>query len=495
MPFHFYYDESEHSRKINLNTITADNYYDGFTAVIIGWKSDKEKEIEERYLQFEKKYADRKSHGELKSTTIRQKYLKYGFTSLKDDNVRLIGDFLDLFNDDIYIYFSVISKVEYIIRQVFSEYENSPLFDMDALKYSITKAVLTYRPPEVMECIYSNADDLPEKLSIFLQSRIEINNSNPLLKAAENQAFKEALIILKDAKGIQHEEWDYHAPFVGFQYFLTEQAIKDYSLTIDREGNDHKTLTAAKECGLFNVSENSSEETVGIRMADMLAGLISKLMRSCSEALRGSSDTPIKKTLLSQEWFKLDESRLKLYKKLYYVIMVLHDSWYKAFAGGYSDDLISFTSLLAYMNQFKNTDEIAQNLKMHGELFNTYVCNRLQEHFRQMRNKLPVEPVSPDTTEYVLNQKGAKVFLDPHKQPVLRISKSKCYDVLSVGVNKNLSPLVTINEEGHPVCYKLPAQLSEWATTLVALANTGQNIFPAKVMFSCKGGKYYADIF
>ena len=26
--YHFYYDESEHSRKINLNTVNADNYYD-----------------------------------------------------------------------------------------------------------------------------------------------------------------------------------------------------------------------------------------------------------------------------------------------------------------------------------------------------------------------------------------------------------------------------------------------------------------------------------
>ena len=33
----FYYDESEHSRKINYGTVNADNYYDNFVSVIVGW--------------------------------------------------------------------------------------------------------------------------------------------------------------------------------------------------------------------------------------------------------------------------------------------------------------------------------------------------------------------------------------------------------------------------------------------------------------------------
>ena len=34
--YNFYYDESEHSRKINHKTITADNYYDSFITVVVG---------------------------------------------------------------------------------------------------------------------------------------------------------------------------------------------------------------------------------------------------------------------------------------------------------------------------------------------------------------------------------------------------------------------------------------------------------------------------
>ena len=36
MEYEFFYDEAEHSRKINYKTIAAQNYYDNFVAVIVG---------------------------------------------------------------------------------------------------------------------------------------------------------------------------------------------------------------------------------------------------------------------------------------------------------------------------------------------------------------------------------------------------------------------------------------------------------------------------
>lgn len=51
--YQFYYDESEHSRKINSNTITSENFYDNFVSVIVGWNSIDQLEIEHKYLVFE----------------------------------------------------------------------------------------------------------------------------------------------------------------------------------------------------------------------------------------------------------------------------------------------------------------------------------------------------------------------------------------------------------------------------------------------------------
>ena len=199
----------------------------------------------------------------------------------------------------------------------------------------------------------------------------------------------------------------------------------------------------------------------------MLAGLISKFMRSLSVDLRGSSGTEAKKILLPPEWFKLDDRRLSLYKKLYYVIMELHDVWYKSYAGLYPDDLVSFTSLLAYMNQFKNADEIAVDIDMHSEYFNAFVCERLQGHFIRMRNKLPVEPLPHNSERFFYNQRGAKIFYNINEQPMLSIHGSATFDVLSVGLNLNMTPMVTVLENNNPVCYRLSLDLKVWAESIV----------------------------
>ena len=107
--YNFYYDESEHSRKINYTTISASNYYDNFITMIVGW-STRNDDILQLHADFETKYADRQNcNGEIKSTMLRQKQFKYGFASLNRQNAQFIYDFLSLFNKDIHIYFSISS--------------------------------------------------------------------------------------------------------------------------------------------------------------------------------------------------------------------------------------------------------------------------------------------------------------------------------------------------------------------------------------------------
>ena len=70
-------------------------------------------------------------------------------------------------------------------------------------------------------------------------------------------------------------------PFDGFKKYLTEKDISNYNLIIDKEGKDEersKTLKAAREIGLYNSDEADSTECQGLRMADMMAGIISKLL-------------------------------------------------------------------------------------------------------------------------------------------------------------------------------------------------------------------------
>ena len=493
--YNFYYDESEHSRIINLSTITGETYYDNFLVAIVGWDSDKEVEIKQKYLAFEEKYAERKKKGELKSDTFKSNQFKYGFASFNKPNVEMLNDLLSIIDDDFFIYLFVASKIEYVIIQLFKDYTNSIFVDMDSVRYSIVKAILTYRPTEVINSIYAEPEEFVSSLIDFFTQRIELNKSNIALKEAENNAFENILMILQDVEPPTSINWDYHMSFVGFSSLLKSKRIADYSLTIDKEGNS-KTHDAAIEVGIVNCTEVDSKEHFGLRIADMLAGIVGKMMKSLYHSLRNeSNNATVTKTLLNKSWFKVSEEQLCLYKKLHHILLEINNDWYKIYAGNYSDDLISLLALLDYMNHFKSTDEIQKDFDMHPEYCNACMCRRLEEHFNRIHSKLPVEPVVPETEEYFRNSRGAKVYFDINKQPKLQLEYGeKKLHVLSVGRSKEGIPLVTIASEPENLCLRLPYQLDDWVIWAVGMAMQGEKRFPADVIFSKTNDGYYADI-
>lgn len=493
--YNFYYDESEHSRIINLSTITGETYYDNFLAAIVGWNSDNETEIKQKYLAFEEKYAERKKKGELKSDTFKSNQFKYGFASFNKPNVEMLNDLLSIIDDDFFIYLFVASKIEYVIIQLFKDYTNSIFVDMDSVRYSIVKAILTYRPTEVINSIYAEPEEFVSSLIDFFTQRIELNKSNIALKEAENNAFENILMILQDVEPPTSINWDYHMSFVGFSSLLKSKRIADYSLTIDKEGNS-KTHDAAIEVGIVNCTEVDSKEHFGLGIADMLAGIVGKMMKSLYHSLRNeSNNATVTKTLPDKSWFKVSEEQLCLYKKLHHILLEINNDWYKIYAGNYSDDLISLLALLDYMNHFKSADEIQKDFDMHSEYCNACMCRRLEEHFNRLHSKLPVEPVVPETEEYFRNSRGAKVYFDDNRQPELKIVEGhNKYYVLSVGNSNAGIPLVTIENKPENICFRLPKQLSEWAMTVIVMANMGENLFPSEVVFSLINGRYYADI-
>lgn len=492
---HFYYDESEHSRKINSKTITADNYYDNFITAVVGWSEDDEASLYASYSAFESKYEGRKSKGELKSSTIKQGQLARGFASLSDGNVSLLDDFLSLFDERTLIYFAVTSKIEYVIRQLFENYENSPFVDMDAMKYSITKAVVLYQPKDIIEGLYGNTGELVVLLKKFFEEQIEKDKENEELKQKEIEQFSQILLLLNDISEIRTIDWNYDISFVGFKQYLAEKSIHNYSLTIDKEG-EGSTAKAAKRVGLSAVAEADSTDYFGIRMADMLAGVISKLLKALYNALHYSSPKEeISKKILDRSWFLVNERQLSLYKKMHNVVVELNKAWYKAFAGTYSDDLIVLIAFLQFMSHFDSVEEIKNDIDLQGEYFNGHVCAHLADYYERMRNKLPIDFVSDTERECFQNQKGADVYFDINKQPQLDIGKEEIVCVvLSVGINREMIPLVTVAEENKAKCYRLPMGLAEWAINLVGLANVGENPFPAKVMFFRNHDGYYGDI-
>lgn len=194
-------------------------------------------------------------------------------------------------------------------------------------------------------------------------------------------------------------------------------------------------------------------------------------------------------------WFCLNEVQLNLYKKLYRIICEWQPAWYKSYSGIYSDDLVVFNALLNFMNHFESVEQIRADIDMQGEYFNAFACEQLARYFEQRRFKLPVEPVIPFDEESYLNQRGGKVYFDSKKQPLLPLyGVSQTFEVLSVGVDQNFTPTVTILKDGESVCFRLPEELREWACSVVGMALMGMKLFPAKVIFYKVKGKYDAKI-
>lgn len=292
----------------------------------------------------------------------------------------------------------------------------------------------------------------------------------------------------------------YDMPFSGFAKYLQEEQIRNYALVLDKEGEQNeasRTMQAACEMGLSNVTEENSKDSYGLRMADMMAGIISKLLKAlCDELHYHSIAEGTEKKLLSANWFQLNETQLSLYKKLYKIICAWDNAWYKSYAGIYSDDLVCFIGLLGYMTQFENTEQIINDkLEMQSEYFNGYVCQQLSDCFNRRRSKLPIDFIDKNDEEYFLNRRGAKVYFDIMKQPILQIAEgSQTEMVLSVGMDKSGIPLITVLNEDMPICYRLPEELSDWAYAVIGMANMGENLFPSQVVFTKEMNRYFADV-
>lgn len=135
---------------------------------------------------------------------MKVKDFRLGFASLNNHTIELYEDLVSLFDEKIIIYFSVFSKIEYVISQLFVNYHNSMFVDIDYMKYSIIKAINVYRPQNVIEAIYKEPQIFVKELRSFLEDRIIKNQANTALKEHENQAFQKYFYCLRTQRYPKH---------------------------------------------------------------------------------------------------------------------------------------------------------------------------------------------------------------------------------------------------------------------------------------------------
>lgn len=386
MTYNFFYDEAEHSKKITCSTIDCMNYYDSFITTIVGWTNQQYLDIEKKYKDFEARYEKREKKGELKSCTFNNKHLHHGFASVSDRVIEFYEDFLSLFNEQTIIYISAFSKIEYLVEQLFSGSQllNNRQLYCDVI-YSIVKAINVYRPEDVIRSVYSeNIVLFNDKIRDFFNEQISRDLNNLKLKSREIHVYSVLKNMLPHLKMhcVETIDWSYSSSFVGFEQMLRFMDIGEYSLYIDREGSKSNTLKSALSIGLTNVEEKDSKECVGIRIADMLVGLTSKIMKSLNLSLRiGNAQATPKKKILEKDWFILNDRQLSLYKKLYALICGGSNQLCNCYAGIYCDDFVVFKTLLSFINNFECADDIKLDCAMLPEYFNGAVCESLEKHY------------------------------------------------------------------------------------------------------------------
>lgn len=139
--------------------------------------------------------------------------------------------------------------------------------------------------------------------------------------------------------------------------FLKERLIKAFSLVIDKEGQGN-TLESAKSESIIDAVEVDSINCVEVRIADMIASIVSRFIVSIHNALSYKSIEDGKNLkFLDCKWFEIDEKRFNVYKIIKKVIIDLNSSCYKTYCSQYSDDFLYFIALINYFDSFSNYEE------------------------------------------------------------------------------------------------------------------------------------------
>lgn len=371
--YRFYYDESSHSRRITENTVLSENFDSNFIGVIVGYNSNIEKDVLNKYLCFEDKHKIiREIQGELKSQTIRQDKLQYGFKSLHDNDYMLLDDYFDFVIDqNLNIYYAVINKMEYIINQLFTPAQCPFWINYNAAVYTLSKVIMVNKDDELIHSIYKNDGTFINTFKTFLKNILELNKGIEH-KSFENSALSILLSCVNKMKDDFVIDWNYEISFQGFKSYLEENKIDKYLLFTDREGSG-KTIRAAKKVVSPTAKEVDSSEVEGVRIADMLAGIICKILKSLENEYKYDCiEDRINRKYLSEEWFDIDEKTLNLYKKFYYIMIEQHQCYYKSYSGRNSDMLICLISLLRYFNNYCNIDDYSKiSCEDHVNKFNS----------------------------------------------------------------------------------------------------------------------------
>lgn len=378
----FWYDETYHDRNITPATLKSQNFKKEFFSIFIGVNLNWKDILEEQFCKWENKYKTIfkiNLETELKSTTIfKSKEMEYGIASIKNnEKIDLISEFFDiLINNKIFFQIGIFNKITYLIQQLFSKHQNNLKFI-----YSISKMLSTFNHFKPIICFIEN------NIDAGIKSLFDFFETKSKLDWPGSKAAKEILIELKSFIKINYSninnKWNYIPPFIGIEHYIKEQNFNKEKIKIIID-NDENTYLDAKK--IFSYVENEdSKNDFGLRMSDILVGLISRLVIVINES-RDYKENQIKfsNNPLDINFFKLSEEQFKIYQKLFKLYFLINNSYHKQFSSIYTES-IPFLSYLKYINKFKTYEDYKKiNVKNHQNDENIFSFYEYQSYLRSI---------------------------------------------------------------------------------------------------------------
>ena len=392
--YNAYYDESEHSKKITNSTIHAENFAPYFCAAILCIPKQKDKEFQAQYLAFENKYKaifTVEKDKELKSQTpFSKKKFKAGLNIHDKQTANFISDYLQLLIDwDLPFTLYCNHKLEFMLRQYNAQWMRYPSIGYVSTEteivyrsnvYALTKLLQKYHPSHVLDN-WEKPSFIPS-LSEFLSQQYSKNENIPH-KTVENDNILQIISWLNDEEVNVNIDWNYKPIFEAFRLYMQDECLKIRKFDLDKEGT-HKTKAAAQTAGFASASEMDSTQSVPIRATDILAGLFNHLINTLENQTQyANSEEYRRMKSLPYHWMPQKPQAFELYKKLYAVLFLQHNSWYKVCSGLYVDSFAILTSLLTEIQQYTTWEEYnAVSKSIHQQQWEQLNAQALQYHWK-----------------------------------------------------------------------------------------------------------------
>lgn len=407
----FYYDESMISRRLSESTLLNSCFCNSFVTCIVGWKKSKESEILDKYKSLIEPLRE-KDDDELKSTYFRNKDFQFGFVSVSKHKIKFLQSFLEIVDsNDVFCQVIIENKLAQLVGCALSEYMRIPGLSYIELVGSVTALILNYKPSSVVSALTTHNGSLfLNELTSFIKN---------LLDESTHLDFCEVL-LLKDLYRVFSSYnlsmliddadyyWMYESPFVHLKQYLDGSEIIE-SVNIDGcldDNSENDVLLDA--CEVFDKSVLhmvDSKSSYGIQIADMMAGIVSKLIIASN-------------VNITNQWFNIKDIHLECYKHMF-SIFNKQDSGIPFY---FDMSAIVLKSLFAFIvNNFVSASCNCQDC-----VFREVLC----EQFNQILSNLPTNEELCSLYDMSLNY--APLFMQyVEKMKFPKLDDSKFEDIAS----------------------------------------------------------------